>query len=59
MFEEHKKIEAKFQEFLEEEFSPTYELEDKMIKAMKVAFEAGTLAGVDLFVEFYNEEDIK
>ena len=52
---ENDKLEAKFQEFLEKEFPDTvYELENNIVKTMRVGFQAGALAGVDLFLEFYH-----
>ena len=55
---ENAKLDARFQEFLEKEFSPVYELNSDMVIVMKVAFKAGALAGADLFVEYY-EKDTK
>jgi hypothetical protein len=48
-------LETKFQEFLSKEFPGTeYELDNDIVKAMRVGFSAGALVGVDLFLEFYN-----
>ena len=55
MNEETEKLEEKFQEFLEKECQPTYDLDDNLIKVMRHAFNRGALVGVDLFLEFYHE----
>jgi len=58
MTEEYGKLKAKFQEFLEKEFPDMVDKsENDVVKALKVGFEAGALAGVDLFLEFYNEDE--
>lgn len=53
---EKQRLEGQFQKFLKQKYSSMNKPKDgKFVKALRDAYKEGALAGVDLFLEFYNQ----
>lgn len=53
---ETEKLEEQFQKFLELKYSSMNKPKDgKFVKALRDAYKEGALAGIDLFLEFYDQ----
>ena len=52
-------LDKKFTQMLKDNYSPVYELEPEFVEKLKKAFGYGALAGVDMFIDYYNKKENK